>query len=141
VVMSEPKPTDPLNLPAENITQGDISLGLMQTPSRSRLSRMPHGLHINDEKKKRTCKLFSWRQQSSNWERSLHPRHAQGPTALERQPRLTQLTQHATRESKTNSFCFMQKFTWPSHNCSGGRITPKSTPKSMRMMPLCLWGV
>jgi hypothetical protein len=49
VIMSEPKSTGPLNLPAGKVTQGDISLGLMQTSLRSRLSRMPHGRHIKYE--------------------------------------------------------------------------------------------
>jgi hypothetical protein len=48
-IMSEAKSTGPLILPAGNVTQGDILLGLMQTPLRSRLSRMPHGRHIKSE--------------------------------------------------------------------------------------------
>jgi hypothetical protein len=43
VIMSEPKSTAP---------QGDIPLDLIQTPLRSRLSRMPHGRHIKEERKK-----------------------------------------------------------------------------------------
>jgi hypothetical protein len=50
--MSEPKSTGPLILPANNITRGDIPLGLMQTSSRSRLNRMPHGRHTKEERKK-----------------------------------------------------------------------------------------
>jgi hypothetical protein len=41
-----------LTLPADKVTQGDIPLGLMQTSLRSRLSRMPHGRHIKEERKK-----------------------------------------------------------------------------------------
>jgi hypothetical protein len=43
VIMSEPKSTAP---------QGDIPLELIQTPLRFRLSRMPHGRHIKEERKK-----------------------------------------------------------------------------------------
>ena len=42
---------DSHTLPADDVTQGDIPLGLMQTSLRSRLSRMPHGRHIKDERK------------------------------------------------------------------------------------------
>ena len=49
VIVSEPKSTGALPLPAEEVTQGYIPLRLMQTSLRSRLSRMPHGRHIKDE--------------------------------------------------------------------------------------------
>ena len=51
VVMSEPKSTGPLTLPADKFTQGDIPLGLMQTSVHFRLNCMPHGRHIKDERK------------------------------------------------------------------------------------------
>jgi hypothetical protein len=64
--MSEPKSTAPLILPADKVTQGDIPflpadkvtqgdipLGLTQTSLRSRLSRMPHGRHIKEERKEK----------------------------------------------------------------------------------------
>jgi hypothetical protein len=58
--MSEPKSTGhPLILPADKVTQGDIPLGLMQTSSRSRLSRMPHGRHIKEERKEIRIVNFS----------------------------------------------------------------------------------
>jgi hypothetical protein len=38
----------------DKVTQGDIPLGLMQTSLRSRLSRMPHGRHIKEERKRNT---------------------------------------------------------------------------------------
>jgi hypothetical protein len=41
----------PLTLPADKFTQDDIPLGLMQTSLRLRLSRMPHGRHIKEERK------------------------------------------------------------------------------------------
>jgi hypothetical protein len=43
VIMSEPKSTGPLILPADKVTQGGISLGLVETSLRSRFSRIPHG--------------------------------------------------------------------------------------------------
>ena len=50
VILSEPKSTASLScLP--KIAQVIIPLGLMQTSLRSRLSRMPHGRHIKDERK------------------------------------------------------------------------------------------
>jgi hypothetical protein len=58
--MSEPKSTGhPLTLPADEVTQGDIPLGLMQTSSGSRLSRMPHGQHIKEERKEIRIGKFS----------------------------------------------------------------------------------
>jgi hypothetical protein len=49
----------PLILPADKVTQGDIPFGLMQTSLRSRLSRMPHGRHIKEERKKIRIGNFS----------------------------------------------------------------------------------
>ena len=49
----------PLILPADKVTQGDIPLGLMQTSLRSRLSRMPHGRHIKEERKEIRIGNFS----------------------------------------------------------------------------------
>jgi hypothetical protein len=57
--MSELKSTGPLMFPAEKVTQGGIPLGLMQTSLRSRLSRMPHGRHINEERKELRIANFS----------------------------------------------------------------------------------
>jgi hypothetical protein len=59
VIMSAPKSTGPLILPAEKVTQGDILLGLMQTSLRSRLSHMPHRRHIKDESKEIRISNFS----------------------------------------------------------------------------------
>jgi hypothetical protein len=60
VIMSEPKSTGhPLTLPAEQVTKDDIPLGLMQTSLRSCLSRMPHGRHINKERKEIRVGNFS----------------------------------------------------------------------------------
>jgi hypothetical protein len=57
--MSEPKSTAPLILPAEEVTQGDIPLGLMHTSLRSRLSRMPRGRHIKVKRKEIRIVKFS----------------------------------------------------------------------------------
>jgi hypothetical protein len=42
VIMSEPKSTGPLILPADKVTKGDIPLGLIQASLRFRLSLMTH---------------------------------------------------------------------------------------------------
>jgi hypothetical protein len=52
VIMRELKSTGPFILPAKKVTQGDTPLGLMRTLLRPRLSRMPYGRHIKDERKK-----------------------------------------------------------------------------------------
>jgi hypothetical protein len=52
LIQIDSHPPPPLILPAGKVTQGEIFLGSMQTSLRSRLSRMPHGLHIKDERKK-----------------------------------------------------------------------------------------
>jgi hypothetical protein len=46
-------------MPADKVTQGDIPLGLMKTSLRSRLSRMPHGRHIKEERKEIRIGNFS----------------------------------------------------------------------------------
>ena len=48
-----------LTLPAEKAIQGDIPLGLMQTSLRSRISQMPHGRHIKEERKEIKIEKFS----------------------------------------------------------------------------------
>ena len=59
-IMSEPKSTaPPLILPAEKNTRGYFPLGLMRTSLRSRLSRMPHGRHIKEERKEIRIGNFS----------------------------------------------------------------------------------
>ena len=45
--------------PADKVTQGDIPLGLMQTSLRSRLSRMPYGQQIKEERKEIIIGNFS----------------------------------------------------------------------------------
>jgi hypothetical protein len=59
VIMSEPKPTAPLILPADRVTEGDIPLGLMQTSLRSRLDGTSQKKERNNN-----WKLLSRRQQS-----------------------------------------------------------------------------
>jgi hypothetical protein len=50
VIMRELKSTAPLIMPAGKDTQGDISLGLIQTSLRFRSSPMPHGRHIKEKR-------------------------------------------------------------------------------------------
>jgi|AntAceMinimDraft_5_1070358.scaffolds.fasta_scaffold110042_1 hypothetical protein len=53
VIVSEPKSAGLLILPADEVTENEILLGLMQTSLRSRLSRMPHGRNIKEKRKKK----------------------------------------------------------------------------------------
>jgi|AntAceMinimDraft_5_1070358.scaffolds.fasta_scaffold251531_1 hypothetical protein len=48
VIIIEPKSTAPstLILPADEVTQGFVLLGFIQTSLSSRISQMPHGRHI-----------------------------------------------------------------------------------------------
>ena len=101
----------------------------------------PWTTHQRRKKRNENRELLSRRQQSSNWGRGFHPRNALRLTALESQHRLTQLTQHATHESKTKCTSIYAKghsaqpeMFWRTHHTKPG-------PKSMRVMPLCLWGV
>ena len=57
--MNPNRQATPLSLPADKVTQADIPLGLMQTSLRSRLSRMPHGRHIKEERKEIRIGNFS----------------------------------------------------------------------------------
>jgi hypothetical protein len=96
VIISEPKSTGAFHLLADEVTQGDIPLGLMQTLLRSRLCRMPRGRHIKDERKALDGSIHQ------TGDAAFTPATPQPrPEALESQHRLTQLTQHATHESKT----------------------------------------
>ena len=54
---------------------------------------------------------------------------------------ISHTTQHT--RVKQNSLCFLQKGTQPSQTCSWGHMThhAKPDPKSMRVMPLCVWGI
>ena len=101
----------------------------------------PWTTHQRRKTRNKNRKDLSRRQQTSNWGRGLHPRHAPWLIPFESQQRLTQLTQHATHESKTKYTSLYAKrhsaqpdMFWRTHHT-------KSNPKSMRVMPLCLWGV
>ena len=101
----------------------------------------PWTTHQRRKKRNKNWELLSRRQQSSNWGRGLRPRHAPWLTPLESQHRLTQLTQHATHGSKTKRTLLNTKghsaqpdMFWRAHHT-------ESDPKSMRVMPLCSWGV
>jgi hypothetical protein len=131
----------PLILPVDKVTQGDIPFELIQTSLRSRLGRMPHGRHIKDERIFFSETFLSTAAAIElGTQPSLPPRpvtySTRGPT-----PTHTTHTTRNTRELKKKSLCFMQKGTQLSQACFGGHITPAPTPKSMRVMPLCLLGV
>ena len=130
-----------LILPADEVTQGDIPLGLMQTSLRSRLSRMPHGRHIKEERKEKRIGNFSLDGSS----------HQTGDAAF------TPATPHDLHHSRANNDSHN------SHNTQHTRVKQinfalrkrtlsppdmfwtthhtKSDPKSTRVMPLCLWRV
>jgi hypothetical protein len=128
-MMSEPKSTGhPLTLPADEVTQGDIPLGLMQTSSGSRLSRMPHGQHIKEERKEIRIGKFSLDGSSHQTgdaaftpatSRDLH--HSRANT----DSHYSHNTQHT--RVKQNKLCSMQKDTQPSQTFSKGYITPNPT--------------
>ena len=140
--MSEPKSTAPLNLPAGIVTRRDTPLRLMQTSLRSRLSQMPHGRHIREESEEIRIGSFSLDGSChQTWDAAFTPatphdlHHSRSNT--------DSYNTHNTQHTRVNqsTLCFTQKDTQPSQTCSGGHITPNPTPKSMRVMPLCLWGV
>ena len=60
---------------------------------------------------------------------------------LESQQRLTQLTQHAIHESKTKYTLLYAKGHSAQPDMFWRTFHTKSDPKSIRVMPLCLWGV
>ena len=94
--MSEPKSTSSLILPAEEVTQGDIPLGLMQTSLRSHLSRMSHGRHIKEKRKEIRIGNFSLDGSSYQTEDAAPPRPM---TYSTREPTLTHAT-HTTRNTR-----------------------------------------
>jgi hypothetical protein len=76
------------------------------------------------KKRNRTLKLHSRQQQPSNWGCGLYPRHAPGPAAHANQRRLDNSHKlHSTLHTrlKQNKLCFIQKYTQPSQEFSGGR--------------------
>ena len=64
---------------------------LMQTSLRFRLSRSPVDDAPKIKKRRKTRKLHSRQQQSSNWGRGLHPRHASRLAATEQHTRVKQI--------------------------------------------------
>ena len=114
--------------PAVKTTQGDIPLGLMQTSLRSRLSRMPHGRHIKEERKEMGIGNFSLDGSSHQTgdaaftPATLHDLHH---SRANNDSHNSHNTQHT--RVKQNTLCFTQKNTQPSQTCSGGHITPNPT--------------
>jgi hypothetical protein len=118
----------PLTLPADKVTKGDIPLGLMQTSLRSRLSGMPHGRHIKEERKEIRNGNFSLDGSSHQTgdaaftpatPNDLHHSRANNDSHNSHN------TQHT--RMKQNTLFFTQKDTQPSQTYSGGHITPNPT--------------
>jgi hypothetical protein len=121
VIMSEPNSTGhPLTLPADEFTQIDIPLGLMQTSLRSRLSRMPHGRHIKEERQKIRIGNFSLDGSShQTGDAAFTPAtpHDLHHSRAKNDSHNSHNTQHT--RIKQNELCFMQKGTKPSQTRSG----------------------
>ena len=128
MIISEPKSTGALHLHVNEITQGDILLGLMQTSLRSRLSRMPHGRHIKEERKEIIIENFSLDGSShQTGDAAFTPAtpHDLHHSRANSDSHNSHNTQHT--RAKQNSLCFTQKETQPSQTYSGGHITPNPT--------------
>jgi hypothetical protein len=118
-------------LPADEVTQGDIPLGLMQTSLRSRLSRMSHVRHIKDERKE--IRLESYSPECSSHQAM---DAASTPTTILdfQRPRANTESlnmQHARAEQ--NKLCFMPKGIQPSQACSGEHIAPNRATTAGKM--------
>ena len=140
--MNPNRQATPLSLPAYKVTQGDIPLGLMQTSLRSRLSRMPHGRHIKEERKEMRIGNFSL-DGSSNQTGDAAFTPATPHDLLHSRAKTDSQNSHNTQHTrvKQKALYFVQKDTQPNQTFSGGHITPNPTQKLMRVMPICLWGV
>jgi hypothetical protein len=117
VIMSEPTSAafSPLTLPAEKVIQGDIALGLMQTSLRSRLSRMPLGRHLKEEREEKRIGNFSLKSSSyQTGDAAFTP--ATSHDLYHSDSHKSHNTQHT--RAKQNTLCFMQKDTQPSKTCS-----------------------
>jgi hypothetical protein len=125
---------------ADEVTQGYIPLGLMQNLLRSRLSRMPHGRHIKDERKEiRIGNLSLDGSSHQTGDAAFTP-----ATPKDLQHSRANTDSHSTQHMKvkTNAIRFVHKDTQPIQECSGGQSHhTKADPKSMRVKPLCFWGV
>ena len=145
VIMREPKSTGhPPHRACQQVTKGDIPLGLMQTSLRSRLSRMPHGRHIKEERKEIRIGNFSLdgsNHQTGDAAFTPATPHDLHHSRANNDSHNSHNTQHATHESKTKYTLLYAKghsaqpdMYWRTHHT-------KYDPKSMRVMPLCLRGV
>jgi hypothetical protein len=132
----------PLTLPAEKVTKGDIPLELIQTSLRSRLSRMPRGRHIKEERKEIRIVNFSFDGSSHqtvdaaftpttpydlHHSRANTDAHKSRNTQHTRGKQITLLLYAKGHSAQPDMF-------WRAHHT-------KSDPNSIRVMPLCLWGV
>jgi hypothetical protein len=60
-------------MPADEVTQGDIPLELMQISLRPRLSPMPHGRHIKEEKKEYEFEISLDGSSHQTWDAAFTP--------------------------------------------------------------------
>jgi hypothetical protein len=141
VITSEPKSTALLILPADKITQGDTPLGFIQTLLRSRLSRMLHGRHIKDGRTEIRVRNFSLDSRSHQTGdaafNSAKPHDLQHPRA-NTDSRNSHNTQHA-RANKIQ-FALCKRKLSPARHVIENK-SHQTRAKSMRVLPLCLWGI
>jgi hypothetical protein len=122
VVMSEPKSTGPLVLPADKVTKGFIPLELMQTSLRSHLSRMPHYPWTAHQRRKKYIRLKGFTLDSSSHQTGDAAFTPSTPQDLHHSRANTDsLNPHNTQHTraKQSALLFMQKGTQPSQTCPG----------------------
>ena len=108
---------------------------------RSRLSRMPHGRHIKEERKEIRIGNFSLDGRShQTGDAAFTPATPHDLHHSRANKGLTQLTQHATHEIKTKYFLLYATTLNFDRNILED-TSHRTRPKSMRMAPLSLWGV
>jgi hypothetical protein len=110
------------------VNQDDIPLRLMQTSLRFRLSRMPHGRHIKEDRKKiRMGNLSLDGRSHQTGDAAFTPAtpHDSHHSRANTDSHNSHNTQHTSL--KQNELFFMQKDTQPSQTCSGGHITSNPT--------------
>jgi hypothetical protein len=128
IILSEPKSTGPFILPADEVTKGNIPLGLMQTSLLSRLSRMLQGRHIKDERQEKRLGYLSLDGSSyQTGDAAFIPATPQD--LLRSRGNIDSQNSHNTQHArvKQNTRSFIQKGTQSSQACSGGHITPNPT--------------
>jgi hypothetical protein len=92
-------------------------MGLMQTLLRSRLSRMPHGRHIKEERKEIKIGNFPLDGSSQRTgDAAFTPPRPMTYSTREPTPTHTTHTTRNTREYNKMNFCFMQKALSPARH-------------------------